>query len=211
MLDDSDDDDRPDGGYSCSQEGRQVEQQWKCTAQVEHRDESARCGRRPAAVKCRDQYGCGEQRAAWRCAVVCRLGHVAHGKRLGLVKLEYGSVAIFLSDVFPEERRKVGCADDGGTGSFVGHELCGGRSWTRNGRRRDLFKVIQRCFREFWKKQGLRVRVLVIARSDSEHPIVTGDRGITTWDSRRVRRKEEAKEGTRESSSVTSAASLIWV
>ena len=34
-------------------------------------------------------------------------------------RLEYGSVAISLSDVFPEERRKVGCADDGGTSSFL--------------------------------------------------------------------------------------------
>ena len=99
----------------------------KAWPKVELRDESVRCGRRPAAVRCRDQCGCGEQRAAWRCAFVCRLDHVAHGKRLEshrkcLVKLEYGSVAISLSDVFPEERRKVGCADDGGTGSFVGHE-----------------------------------------------------------------------------------------
>ena len=76
-------------------------------------------------------------------------------------KLEYGSVAISLPDVFPEERRKVVCADDGGTGSFVGHERCGGRSLRHNGRRRDLFKITQRCFREFWKKQGLRFRVLV--------------------------------------------------
>ena len=127
MLDDSDDGDWPDGGYLCSREGRQVEQQRGIMAQVELRDERVRCGRRPAAVRCTDQYGCGEQRAAWRCAVVCRLDHVAHGKRLeshrkGLVKLEYGTVAISLSDVFPEERRKVGCADDGGTGSFC---------WTR--------------------------------------------------------------------------------
>ena len=50
----------------------------------------------------------------------------------------------------PQERCKVGCADDGGSGSFDGHE------------RRDLFKIIRRCFREFLKKQGLRVRVLVI-------------------------------------------------
>ena len=141
--------------------------QRKCMAQVELHDESARCGRRSATIRCRDQFGCGKQRAAWRSAVVCRLDHVVHGKRLKshrkcLVKLEYGSVAISLSDVFSEERRKVGCADDGGTGSFFGHERCGGRSWRRNGRRRDLFKIIQRCFREFWNKQGLKVRVLVL-------------------------------------------------
>ena len=94
------------------------------------------------------------------------LDHVAHGKRLEshrkcIATLEYGRVAISLSDVFPEERRKVGCADDGGTGSFVGHERCGGRSLRRNGRRRVLVEVIQRCFRELWQKQGLTVRVLV--------------------------------------------------
>ena len=43
MLDDSDDD-WPDGGYSCSREGRQVEQQRESMAQVELRDESVRCG-----------------------------------------------------------------------------------------------------------------------------------------------------------------------
>ena len=165
VLDDSDDDHWPDGGYSCSREGRQVEQQRESMAQVELRDESVRCDRRPAAVRCRDQHGCGEQRAAWRCAVVCRLDHVAHGKRLEthrkcFTRLEYGSVAISLSDVFPEVRRKVGCAGDGGTGSFVGHERCDGRSLRRN--ERDLFKIIQRCFREFWKKHGFRVRVLVL-------------------------------------------------
>ena len=48
MLDDSDDDDWPDGGYSCSREGRQVEQQRESMAQVELRDESVRCGRQAA-------------------------------------------------------------------------------------------------------------------------------------------------------------------
>ena len=53
---------------------------------------------------------------------------------------------LFFLGVFPEGRCKV----DGGAGSFVGHERCGGRSLRHNGRRRDLFKIIQRCFREFW-------------------------------------------------------------
>ena len=115
-LDDSDDDDWPDGGYSCSREGRQVEQQRESMAQVELRDESVRCSRRPALSGAQNGT-CGEQRAAWRCAVVCRLDHVAHGKRLEshrkcFTRLEYGSVAISLSDVFSEERRKVGCADE---------------------------------------------------------------------------------------------------
>ena len=170
MLDDSDDDDWPDGGYPCSREGRQVEQQRESMAQVELRDESARCGRRPAAV------GCGEQRAAWRSAMVCRLDHVAHGKRLES-QLEYV---------------------DSGIGSFVGHERCGGRSLTRNGRRRDLFKIIQRCFREFWKKQRLKSSCAGTTR-DRERPNVTGNRGTTTLDSRKVfkdvrqQRKEQLK------------------
>ena len=63
--------------------------------------------------------------------------------------------------VFPEERCKVGYDDDGGIGSFVGHERCGGRGWRRNRRQRDLEEFTQRCFREFWKERGLRVRVLV--------------------------------------------------
>ena len=51
-----------------------------------------------------------------------------------------------------------------------------------------------------------------ITRCDSKQSNVTGNRGTTTWDSRRFRRKAEAKEGTGESSSVvTSAASLVWV
>ena len=59
----------PNVGCSCFREGRQRDWQRKCMAQVE--------------LQCRDQYRCGEQRAAWRCAVVCRLDHAAHGKRLG--------------------------------------------------------------------------------------------------------------------------------
>ena len=55
-------------------------------------------GRRSAAVGRReDQYGRGEQRAAWRCAVVLRPGRVVHGKRLGSyrrcsTRLEYEGV-----------------------------------------------------------------------------------------------------------------------
>ena len=48
--------------------------------------------------------------------------------------------------------------------------------------------------------------------SDRERSNVAGNRGTTTWDSRKVRGKAEAKEGTRDSSSVvTSWASLVWV
>ena len=45
---------------------------------------------------------------------------------------------------------------------FVGHERYGGRGWTRNGRQRDLEELTRRCFREFWKERGTRVRVLVL-------------------------------------------------
>ena len=50
MLDDSDEDDWPGGGYSCSRGGGQRDWQRKCMAQVELRDEKVRGGRRPAAV-----------------------------------------------------------------------------------------------------------------------------------------------------------------
>ena len=104
--------------------------------------------------------------AAWRCAVVLRLDRVVHGKRLGLHRrcsetLKYEGVATSLSGVLPEERCKVGSADDGG-GVYVGHERCGGRSWRRDGCQHDCEGVTQMCFRWFWKEQRLRVRVLVL-------------------------------------------------
>ena len=126
-------------------------------------------------------------------AVVCRLDHVVHGKRLELhrkysTRLEYEGVATSLSDVFTEERCKVDV--DSGIGSFVGHERCDGRSLRRDGRRRDLFEIIQRCFREFWKTQGLRVRVLVLRGTENvrmpqeteepRHGTVEGVRGCST-------------------------------
>ena len=118
-LDDSDDDDWTAGGCSCSRGGRQRDWQRKCMTQVELRDESVRCGRRPAAVRCRDQYGCGDQCTAWRCAVVCRPDHVVRGMRLEShgkcsTRLEYEGVAIFFSGMFPEGRYKVDV--DSGTG-----------------------------------------------------------------------------------------------
>ena len=85
-----------------------MEQQRESMVQVEL-GESVRCGRPPAAVRCRDQYGCGEQRAAWRCAVVCRHDHVVHRKSFGLcceciVQLEHGGMENVLSCVFLVER-----------------------------------------------------------------------------------------------------------
>ena len=105
--------------------------------------------------------------AAWRCAVVLRLDRVVHGKRLGShrtcsERLKYEGVATSLSAVLPEERCKVGSADDDGGGVYVGHERCGGRSWRRDGCQHDCEGVTQRCFRWFWKEQRLRVRVLVL-------------------------------------------------
>ena len=99
--------------------------------------------------------------------VVLGASIVVYGRRSGShrkcsKRLEYEGVATSLSGVFPEERSKVGCADDGGTGSFDGHERCGGRSWRRDRCQRDCEGVTHRCFREFWKDQGLKVRVLVL-------------------------------------------------
>ena len=51
-----------------------------------------------------------------------------------------------------------------GTGVYVGHERCGGRSWRRDGCQHDCEGVTQRCFRWFWKEQRLRVRVLVLRK-----------------------------------------------
>ena len=105
--------------------------------------------------------------AAWRCAFVLRPDRVVHGKRLGShrrcsERLKYEGVATSLPGVLPEERCKVGSADDGGGGVYVGHERCGGRSWRRDGCQHDCEAVTQRCFRWFWKEQRLRVRVLVL-------------------------------------------------
>ena len=82
-------------------------------AHMELRDESLCWSHRSRFVvghdECRDQYGRGEQRAAWRCAVVCRLDHVVHKKSSGLccecnVQLEHGGMENVLSCVFPVER-----------------------------------------------------------------------------------------------------------
>ena len=138
VLDKVDDVDWPGGGYSCFWEVRQVVRQRGGMSQLKLLDESRRWGRQSAAVGGReDQYGRGEQQAAWRCAVVLRLDRVVHGKRLGShrrcsERLKYEGVATSLSGVLPEERCKVGSADDGG-GVYVGHERCGGRSWRRDG------------------------------------------------------------------------------
>ena len=59
-----------------------VEQQRESMAQVELRDASVRCGCRPAAVRCRDQYGRGEQCAAWKRAVVSRPVMLCTGRAL---------------------------------------------------------------------------------------------------------------------------------
>ena len=100
-----------------------------------------------------------------KCAVVLRL--VVHGKRLGShrrcsERLKCEGAATSLPGVLPEERCKVGSADDDGCGVYVGHERCGGRSWRRDTCQHDCEGVTQRCFRWFWKEQRLRVRVLVL-------------------------------------------------
>ena len=122
----------------------------------------------PAAVgRSEHQCGSGEQRATCRGAVVLRPGRVVHGKRSGSyrrcsTRLECEGVATSLSGVLPEERCKDGSADGGDTGVHVGHERCGGRSWRRDGCQHDCEGVTQRCFRESWKEQGLKVRVLAL-------------------------------------------------
>ena len=82
--------------------------------------------------ECRDQNG-REQRAAWRCAVVCRLDHVVHKKSSGLccecnVQLGHGGMENVLSCVFLVERHETCCIDARSVGNFAGHERCGGQS-----------------------------------------------------------------------------------
>ena len=83
------------------------------------------------------------------------------------VQLRHESTENVLSCVFLVERCKTWCTEARCVGNFAGHERCGvhqndKRRFECIGRRRDLSEIIQRCFREFWKKQGLRVRVLVL-------------------------------------------------
>ena len=110
------------------------------------------------------------------CAVVLRL--VVHEKRLGShrrcsERLKYEGVATSLSGVLPEERCKVGSADDGG-GVYVGDERCGGRSWRRDRCQYDCEGVTQRCFRWFWKEQRLSCAGTT-RKSDGEHPNVAAE------------------------------------
>ena len=82
-------------------------------------------------LSCRDQYGCGEQRAAWRSAVVCRPDHVVHRKSSGLccecnAQLGHGGMENVLSCVFPVERCETCCIDARSVGNFAGHGRCAG-------------------------------------------------------------------------------------
>ena len=110
-----------------------------------------------------------------------RPDRVVHGKRLGSYRrcsatLKYEGVATSLSGVLPGERCKVGNADDDGMGVYVGHERCGGRSWRRDGFQHDCERVTQGRIREFWKQQGLRVRVPVLReRVMEDHHMVSVD------------------------------------
>ena len=109
VLDEVDGVDWPSGGYSCSRESAKEEM-----AARKHRPTVSLTKAYDGSV---DQNGCGEQLAVWRCAVVFRLDRFVHGKRLGShrrcsTRLECEGVATSLSGVFPEERCKVGGADD---------------------------------------------------------------------------------------------------
>ena len=105
---------------------------------------------------------------------------------------------LLFSGVFPKERCKFGCDYDGGTGSCVGHERCGGG-------RGCLEEFTRRCFQWFWKERGVRSEFVYWfyerERETSEHPNVARCRGTTTRDSRRVRGWSTIKEGAREGSS----------
>ena len=116
-----------------------------------------------------------------------------------LTRLEYKGVATSLSGVFPEERCKVD--DDGGTGSFVGHERCGGMGC--------LGEFTRKCFREFWKEQGLRDRVLVLRETEKIRMSqdAEGPRHVTVegFEDGRQHRKEQEKAQVQ-----TSQARHVW-
>ena len=103
-----------------------------------------------------------------------RLDHVVYGKRLE----SYGK---FYEGVFPDERCNVD--DDGGIGSFVGHERCGGRGC--------LGEFTRKCFRDFWKERGLRDRLLELRETENEDRTahrahVTRRRPLRTIDQRHI-------------------------
>ena len=161
--------------------------QRKCMTQVELRDENPRWCRQAAVrrrVEYREQYGRGDQCTAWRCAVVCPLDHVVHK---GSTKLEYEGVVTSFSGVFTEGRCKVYV--DSGTGSFL---LDTNGVMVEAGDAMDVDVIfeefIQRCLREFWKKQGLRVDVNIRMSQDAAGPLhvtVEGSEGS------RQQRKEQ--------------------
>ena len=85
-------------GYSGTRENGQVVRQREGMTHMELRDENLCWSHRSRLVvghdECRDQYGRGEERAAWKRAVVLCPDHVVHRKSSGLycernVQLEY--------------------------------------------------------------------------------------------------------------------------
>ena len=71
-----------------------------------------------------------------------RPDHGMHEKRSGphckgCTRPECEGMTEDLSRVFPEERCKVGSADDDGIGVYIGHERCGCRSWRCDGCQHD--------------------------------------------------------------------------
>ena len=155
-LEEVDDVDWSGGVHSCSREGAQVVWQQEYMTQLEL-DASLLRSRRSAAVSCP--------------------GLIAHGKGLGshckgFTKLESEVMAEDLSGVFPEDRWKVGSADDDGADVYVGHERCCDRSWRCDwrGRSRALARVLE----------GARTQSS--CAGTDEHPIVARCRRTTTCD-----------------------------
>ena len=131
----------------------------------------------------------GGQRAAWRCAVVCRLDHVVQRKSSGLccnVQLVHGGMENALSCVFPVER-----CTDAQSGCWMHrndkHRFeCIGRGC--------LYERIQRCFVGFWRQTGFRVRVLVLREATASIRMSqdeAGPRHVTVEGCRQQRKEQE--------------------
>ena len=168
--------------------------QRKGVADLELRDEGLRGSHRPGAVgghgRCRDQYGCGEQRKhdgsqVQECAVVMMLEVLAFRLVTNEVVNSLETMERQIEEFERYANFEIG-SGDGKDGRPTG------RGCVHEG-------IVQTCFQRFRKEQGLRGRVLVLRNEGPfELPIAARNKRTTTKDSRRVRRKATAKEkGTR--------------
>ena len=151
---------------------------------------------------CRDQYGRGVQRAAWRSAVVLRCNHGVYGKRLGsrrkcFTRLEYRG-AIFYSACSPKNDAML----------VVLMMVV----WAFT---LDMNDVVAEAGDAMDASANVKVSPKLLPRGLGGAKIQSScvGRGTTTWHSRKVRVWATGKERTTDSTSAngTSAASLVWI